>query len=174
MSPVSLKIVLGALSVWLLLEVQAVAAANAGEAAALRADDECAAGEGCGLNALQLRARSEAAPAATAAGGGAGVREVEDVTASPSVEAKESSEGPEDEENSEGPEDEESSEGPEDEEEDADQSEPNEDDNDDAPEAASLSQKAQGCKGVGGICWVNAQCCSGRCIRTHRCGPRVR
>mmetsp|Transcript_125512 Transcript_125512/g.360829 ORF Transcript_125512/g.360829 Transcript_125512/m.360829 type:complete len:151 (-) Transcript_125512:231-683(-) len=31
-----------------------------------------------------------------------------------------------------------------------------------------------GCLAVGSICWVNAQCCGGRCIRTNRCGPRVR
>jgi len=41
-------------------------------------------------------------------------------------------------------------------------------------ERAQLEEMVQGCRGVGSICWVNAQCCSGRCIRTNRCGPRVR
>lgn len=38
----------------------------------------------------------------------------------------------------------------------------------------SAPERRLGCKGVGGICWINANCCTGRCIATHTCGPRVR
>merc|ERR1719188_462897 len=30
------------------------------------------------------------------------------------------------------------------------------------------------CKPVGSICWVNAQCCGGRCVATHRCAASFR
>mmetsp|Transcript_32020 Transcript_32020/g.48284 ORF Transcript_32020/g.48284 Transcript_32020/m.48284 type:complete len:158 (-) Transcript_32020:199-672(-) len=30
------------------------------------------------------------------------------------------------------------------------------------------------CKGVGGVCWISAQCCSARCVATHKCGPQIR
>mmetsp|Transcript_29898 Transcript_29898/g.85292 ORF Transcript_29898/g.85292 Transcript_29898/m.85292 type:complete len:114 (+) Transcript_29898:127-468(+) len=41
-------------------------------------------------------------------------------------------------------------------------------------DGASAPSRRLRCSGVGSLCWVNAQCCSGRCIATHRCGPRVR
>lgn len=37
--------------------------------------------------------------------------------------------------------------------------------------ASAEGRRLWGCYPVGGICFINAQCCSARCVATHRCGP---
>lgn len=41
-------------------------------------------------------------------------------------------------------------------------------------EGPTPARRLRTCKPVQGMCWVSAQCCSGRCVGHNRCGPRIR
>mmetsp|Transcript_55404 Transcript_55404/g.159306 ORF Transcript_55404/g.159306 Transcript_55404/m.159306 type:complete len:139 (-) Transcript_55404:141-557(-) len=43
-----------------------------------------------------------------------------------------------------------------------------------AEETPEQEGRRLACGGVSDVCWINAECCTGRCVSTHKCGPRVR